>query len=215
MKSDAQMHIDVTEALDWDPGVMSRDITVTTRDGIVTLSGTVPHFADRLAAEHAVRRVSGVRGIAEDLVVNLTGVHKRSDTDVATSVADALRWHVWIPKAVQATVDNGRVTLTGEVKWGFERTAAENAVRYLCGVNGITNSITIMPGVKPSAVRETIEKALVRDAEFDAARVVVSADAGRVTLSGSIGSWDERDKVGAAAWCAPGVTEVNNNLTVA
>ena len=214
MKSDIQLKQDVMEEIRWEPTVTSTDIDVKAEDGIVTLSGTVPYYAEKWAAERAAQRVEGVRAIAEEIEVNLYGEHKRDDTEVAKAVMSALRWHVWVPREIQATVDNGWVTLTGTTSWGFQRNSAEDAIRFLSGVKGVTNSITLKPSVQPSAVKDSVEKALKRDAEVDADRVKVSADGGKVSLTGSVRSWDERSEVESAAWGTPGVTDVENSLTV-
>jgi osmotically-inducible protein OsmY len=214
MKTDTQLKNDVTEELRWDPTVTSTDINVVAKDGIVMLSGTVPHYAEKWAAERATQRVAGVKAITEELEVNLTGDRKRKDSEIAEAVVNALRWHVWVPDTIQATVENGWVTLTGSVKWGFERNSAEDAVRFLSGVKGVSNSITLKPSVQPTAVKDAIEKALKRDAEIDAENIRVSASGGKVTLAGTVHSWDERDEAGKAAWSAPGVTEVKNNLAL-
>jgi osmotically-inducible protein OsmY len=214
MKTDIQLKQDVTEEIRWEPTVTSTDIDVTAENGVVTLSGTVPYFAEKWAAERAAQRVEGVKAIAEEIEVNLFGEHKRNDADVAKAVVSALRWHVWVPKEIQATVEDGWVTLTGTTHWGFQRTSAESAIRFLSGVKGVTNSITLKPSVEPTAVKDSIEKALKRNAEVDAENVKVAADGGSVTLSGSVRSWDERTEIESAAWGTPGVTGVENTLTV-
>ncbi|BBO34247.1 hypothetical protein PLANPX_3859 [Lacipirellula parvula] len=214
MAKDEKLKYDVIEELRWEPTVTATDISVSVKDGVVTLSGSVPHFAEKRAAERATQRVEGVKAIVEEMEVNLSGIHKRKDSEIAQSVVEALGWHVWVPSHVQATVENGWVTLTGTVTWGFQRTAAEDSVRYQSGVKGVSNNITLKPSVQPAAVKDAIEKALKRDAEIDAERIEVSADGGKVTLAGTVNSWDERGEASSAAWGTPGVTEVQNNLAV-
>jgi osmotically-inducible protein OsmY len=194
--------------------VTASDINVAAHDGVVTLSGRVLHYAEKWAAERATQRVEGVKAIAEEMEVHLIGAHDRKDSDIAQAVVNSLRWHVWVPKQVQATVENGWVTLTGSVTWEYERNSAKDAVSFVCGVKGVSNNITLKPSVKPTAVKDAIEKALKRDAEIDAKNIRVSADGGKVTLAGTVRSWDERDEARSAAWNAPGVTEVENDLVV-
>jgi osmotically-inducible protein OsmY len=214
MKTDVQLRNDVIQELRWEPTVTATDITVATHDGVVTLSGRVPHYAEKAAAERATQRVEGVKAIAEEMEVHPVGFFDRKDSDIAQAVVTSLRWHVWVPSHIQATVENGWVTLTGCVKWEYERTAAKDSVSYLPGVKGVSNNITLKPTVQPTAVKDAIEKALKRNAEIDAAQIKVSADGGKVTLAGTVRSWDERDEARSAAWNAPGVTEVENELAV-
>ena len=214
MKTDEQLKNEVMEALRWESMVTACDIHVAAQHGVVTLSGSVPYFAEKGAAERAAQRVQGVKAIAEELDVDLHVDHVHTDTEIAETVANSLKWHVWVPNAVKATIERGWVTLGGEVNFEFERTAATDAVRYLSGVRGVSNNVTIKPAVQAEVVKDAIEKALKRDAEIDAEHVSVSTNRGKVTLTGTIRSWGQRQEAGAAAWNAPGVTEVQNNLAI-
>jgi osmotically-inducible protein OsmY len=214
VKTDIELQKIVMDELKWEPSVTATGIGVAVKNGVVTLSGHVPSYAEKSAAERAVRRVTGVTAIAEEIRVIPSGPHEKSDAEIATTVAQTLRTHVWVPTDVQATVEQGWVTLRGHATWDYQRQAAADAIRYLSGVKGVTNTIVIKPTVKPTEVQSAIETALKRSAEVDAKRVKVTADGSKVILTGTVHSWFERDEAGRAAWGAPGVTAVTNEITV-
>jgi osmotically-inducible protein OsmY len=202
----------VQNELLWDPEVTSSSIGVTSKDGVVTLSGFVPSYAERMAAERAALRVYGTRGVANDLTVKLAG--DRIDPDIAKDAVDALKFNLSVPKTVKVAVRDAHVTLEGTCEWWFQRNAAENAVRHLAGVKGVNNFITIKPRVSPEMVKAKIEAALRRSAELDAKDVNVVAVGGKVTLSGHVRSYAERLEAERAAWAAPGVTTVENDIFI-
>ena len=213
MKSDSQLQQDIYEELNWTPDVTATDIGVSVNKGVVTLSGFVPNYAEKRAAEEAIRRITGVKAVAEEIKVKRVG--SRTDTDIAKAAADALSWHVWVPEGVSATVENGWLTLTGKVDRLFQKSMAESAVKYLKGVVGIANRISVKPSVMPAQVRKDIERALERHAYLGAKNIIVETYNGKVSLSGSVRSWAERRAAEEAAWAAPGVTTVENVLNVA
>ena len=218
MKTDSQIQADVIRELDWDPSVTHEHIGVAVTDGIVTLSGTVPSYIEKTAAEKASQRVAGVKAVVEKIEVKLPGSLHRDDQDIARTIVDQFRWHSQVPDdLVKASVENGWVGLNGEVEWDFQRSAAEEAVRGLMGVKGISNKITIKPKVvQPSEIKDKIEDALKRAAEREANRIAVQVRGTRVILSGKVRSFAELRDVRGAAFSAPGVTSVDdNNLSVA
>jgi osmotically-inducible protein OsmY len=215
MKSDAQLKADVTDELAWDPAINASNIGVTVQDGIVTLSGHLDSFSEKHAAEHAVRRVAGVRGIAVELDVKLSPAHERSDSEIAQAAADALRLNTLVPKGkVQVEVENGWVTLSGEVDWSYQLASAEQSVRPLAGVRGLFNEITVKPRVNGEDIARQITAALTRQATREARHIGIEVEGGVVTLSGKVHSLAEHDAAMGVAFSAHGVSHVVDRLQV-
>lgn len=207
-KTDNQLKQDIETELRWDPKVNAAQVGVSVDSGAVTLLGAVDTYPQKWAAEDAVKRVFGVRTVAQDLTVKILEDHKRSDSDIAAAVQSALKWDVLTPSSVTAEVQNGAVTLAGQVKWNFEREAAEDAVRYLTGIVSVYNLITLKPGTSAPEVKEKILSALQRQATTDSNSIHVDVSGGKVTLTGYASSWQSIEDAAHAAWAAPGVTDV-------
>ena len=208
-KTDIQLKKDFEEELRWDPKVNSAQIGVTVDQGAVSLLGAVDTYAEKWAAEDAAKRVGGVRTIAQDLMVKIQNEHKHSDSEIAEAVQSAIKWNVYIPHTVTAKVQQGAVTLEGEVTWNFQRDAAARAVRYLTGVSTVYNSITLKQSeISVAQVKDKVLAALQRQATTDAKSINIETSGGKVTLTGHASSWQSIEDAANAAWAAPGVTQV-------
>jgi osmotically-inducible protein OsmY len=207
--------------LKWEPTIHAAEIGVGVKDGVVTLTGNVDNYSKKWAIVRAVRRVSGVKVVSEEIKVSPPDSYKRADEDMAQSATNILNWNSWVPRdRVKVMVQDGWITLSGDVDWYYQKEHAENAVRHLIGVVGVTNSITIkppVPTVKTSEVKNGIEDALKRNARLlrDAEKIKVEISGSKVILRGSVGSWADYEEAEYAAYCAPGVSQVENRLTVA
>jgi osmotically-inducible protein OsmY len=183
---------------------------------VVTLTGTVDSYAKRWAAEEAAHRVRGVKAVANEVEVRLPGATERTDTELAQAVVRALQEDAFLPvDKLDVTVSKGYVTLKGEVEWQFQKGDAERVVRRLTGVKGVINSIAVKPRLAPDALKERIEKALIRSAETDAKRITVEVQGSKVILKGTVRSWAEKEEAERVAWSAAGVTEVDNQISIA
>ena len=215
MKTDYELQQDVINELKWEPSVNSAHIGVEAKNGVVTLSGHVDTFTEKWNAERAAKRVAGVKVLALDIEVKLSSSSHPDDTDVAKAIRHALDWSSYrFPESVHAEVDDGFVTLSGQVEWQYLKEAAANAVRYIKGVTGVNNLITIKPKVSLQSVKADIEAALKRRAQLDAQKIQVQVNNDEVILSGSVHSWDERNSATNAAWAVPGVRKVTDKLSM-
>jgi len=214
MKTDLELRQDVERQLSWDPKLEASKIAVTAKNGVVTLTGEVRTFFDKWEAEKIVKGVLGVTGVAEDLKVNLLGT-RPNDTELTERVVNSLKWNASVPNdKIKPMVSDGWVTLEGEVRWYWQKRAAESAVRYLHGVKGVTNSVTINNPVEPQDISNRITEALTRNARLDARQITVRANGHTAILDGSVRSIAERDEAESAAWSAPGVNMVEDHLSI-
>jgi osmotically-inducible protein OsmY len=205
----------VLDELSWEPSINAAHIGVTARDGVVTMTGHVASYAEKYAAERAAERVSGVKAIAQELEVRYASSAGNGDEDVAKRALQALAWDVFIPRdKVKVKVTKGEVTLTGDLDWQYQKESAASVVRRLSGVTGVFNEIKIKPSIKAADVHDKIKAALVRNAQIDADDIAIATDGGKVTITGQVDSFYERSVAERTAWSAPGVTHVEDLLTV-
>jgi osmotically-inducible protein OsmY len=216
LRTDSEIQRDVADELRWDQSLADDDIAVSVRNGVVTLAGYVKSYFDKWRAERTAGRVRGVKAVANDLAVRLPGSSNRPDPEIARAAVDALKWNISVPdERLRIRVENGIVTLEGDVEFHFQKDAAERAVRSLTGVKGVVNLITVRPAVvMPSDVKQRIRQALERGAEFDADRITVEVNGSKAILRGTVRSYAEWRDAERAARNAPGITEVENKLTV-
>jgi len=205
----------VLDELEWEPSVNSAHIGVTANNGVVTLTGHVPSYAEKWAAEKAAERVVGVKGVAVELEVRYLDGKKTDDDQIAKRALNSLEWNISVPAdKVKVQVEKGWVNLTGEVDWQYQRIAAESDVRRLSGVVGVTNLIKVKPHASAYDVRQKIKAAFDRNAQIEADDIIITTDGGKVTLSGRVHTWYERNLAERTAWSAPGVTQVDDRLTI-
>ncbi len=215
MKTDNEIQKDVIEQLKWEPFLNSSQIGVAVKNGIVTLSGRVDTFSKKILAEKATKKVSGVKAIAEDIQVGISPSYKKTDTEIAEAVVNALKWHTMIPEEkIKVSIEEGNVKLEGEVEWEYQRSQAKTAIENLVGVRFITNLINVKAKITPYEIQQKINTSFQRSANIDAGKINVEVVGSKVTLKGKVRSFAEKEDAENAAWSAPGVVSVDSKLSI-
>lgn len=215
MKQDEEIQNDVMEELEWEPTINATEIGVAVKNGVVTLSGTVDTYLKKLTAEKAAKRVAGVKAVAEDIEVKLEGSFIRNDTEIATAIINALKWHASLnEERIKVKVEDGVVTLDGQVDWEFQRSSAVSQIQNIVGVKRVVNNVEIKPRVVPKELKQKISRAFHRSATLDADKISIDIAGETVTLKGKVRSWSEKNDAENAVWAAPGVNKVINNIEI-
>lgn len=214
-KSNAELESDVKDKLAFEPGIDDSKIHISVENGVISLFGSISSFFEKKVVERAVKSVEGVKGVANELQVDLNAIYKRTDTDIAAAAVNALKWDVAVPEeAIQVSVENGEVTLTGTVDWWYQKNSAEKVVRNLAGVKSVNNQITITSAITAKDVKKKIMQEFHRNASIDAEKIHIEVDGNKVTLKGSVRSWPEMEEAVRAAWSVAGISRVDNQLSV-
>jgi len=214
-KSNEQLQKDVQDAINWEPSLNAAEIGVSANDGVVTLTGTVPSYSQKSEAEHAAENVAGVRAVVEKIEIRSPNSRNRTDDEIAAAIVDTFKWDMEVPASkVKVKVENGWVTLEGELHWNYQRVAAEEDVKFLDGVIGVTNNIRIRSEIRNEIKREDIEDALQRSVAIDPEDITVVVSGTKVILTGTVGTVYQKKEAERIAWNAPGVWAVDNQLAV-